>query len=234
MKKILLSLILVSSLLVGAIAQTGALRGRVLDGSTNETIPGANVYVMIGNKPFATTTDANGYYYLRSLNPGIYTLYISYTGFNKYEVKDVPVNINKITGIDDAALTKGVDLKIKVDVYGYRDKLIDIEDVTIIRSKEFEKLAEKRSIPDVIRAITPGAYVSEDGKEVIFRGSRNGGVIYIVDGMKQRGSKAGVPSTAIASMMVYMGGVPAKYGDFDGGVVVIETKSYFDIEAGRN
>jgi hypothetical protein len=29
-------------------------------------------------------------------------------------------------------------------------------------------------------------------------------------------------------MRVYSGGIPAKYGDCSGGVIVIETKSYFD------
>jgi len=32
----------------------------------------------------------------------------------------------------------------------------------------------------------------------------------------------------IGNMTVYTGGVPAKYGDFTGGVVVIESKSYSD------
>ena len=62
---------------------------------------------------------------------------------------------------------------------------------------------------------------------------RNSGVVYYVDGVKQRDSDYKIPSTAVASIMVYMGDVPAKYGDFDGGVVVVETKSYFDLEAER-
>ena len=98
----------------------------------------------------------------------------------------------------------------------------------LIRGPELMKLPQAKDINSIIRVLTPGAYVSEDGKEVYFRGSRNGSVKYIVDGVTQVGSSSGVPSVAIASMMVYMGGVPAKYGDFDGGVVVIETKSYFD------
>jgi hypothetical protein len=37
-----------------------------------------------------------------------------------------------------------------------------------------------------------------------------------------------IPGRAIGSIIAYSGGIPAKYGDFTGGVVVIETKSYFD------
>jgi outer membrane receptor protein involved in Fe transport len=40
---------------------------------------------------------------------------------------------------------------------------------------------------------------------------------------------ARIPSSAIGSISVYTGGLPAKYGDTTGGVVVIETKSYMDL-----
>jgi hypothetical protein len=35
-------------------------------------------------------------------------------------------------------------------------------------------------------------------------------------------------------MIVYAGGIPAKYGDAMGGVIVLETKSYFDLYRERN
>ena len=235
MKRMLLCLLLVSSLLVGAKAQTGSIRGKVIDSITNETIPGANVWVVIGNKPVATQTDANGFYYLRGLNPGTYTIHASFIGYNEYVIKNVPVNSNKITALDNVGLNQGVDLPDVVCPF-YRDKLIDPDPVDmIVRGPELMKMPESKDINLLVRALTPTAYVSEDGKNVSFRGSRYGSVKYIVDGITQIGGSTGqVPSVAIGSMMVYMGGVPAKYGDFDGGVIVIETKSYFDVEAERN
>ncbi len=227
MKKMLLSLILVSSLLVGIKAQTGSIMGRVVDSVTNETIPGANVYVMIANKPFSTTTDINGNYHLKNLNPGTYTLHISFVGYNAQEIKNVPVNTNKITGMEKIALNSGVQMET-VEIT-YIEKAIDIDPSEMkIRSTELIKLPQAKDINMIISMLTPSAYVSPNGKDVSFRGSRYGSVKYIVDGIKQLGGSASVPSVAIASMMVYMSGVPAKYGDFDGGVVVIETKSFFD------
>ena len=44
----------------------------------------------------------------------------------------------------------------------------------------------------------------------------------------------GVPPDAINSMTVYTGGLPARYGDVTGGVVAIETKSYFDLYQQQN
>jgi outer membrane receptor protein involved in Fe transport len=57
---------------------------------------------------------------------------------------------------------------------------------------------------------------------------------YFVDGMKVGSALSGVPNDAINSLSVYTGGLPAKYGDVTGGVVAIETKSYFDLYQQRN
>lgn len=47
--------------------------------------------------------------------------------------------------------------------------------------------------------------------------------------MKSITGEIGIPGLAIGAMKVYTGGVPAKYGDVNGGVIVVETKSYFDL-----
>jgi outer membrane receptor for ferrienterochelin and colicin len=65
--------------------------------------------------------------------------------------------------------------------------------------------------------------------ELYFRGSRTGAVQYNIDGVKMGANAARIPSSAIGSISVYTGGLPAKYGDTTGGVVVIETKSYMDL-----
>ena len=47
--------------------------------------------------------------------------------------------------------------------------------------------------------------------------------------MKIYGTVPTFPAVAISSYSVYTGGLPAKYGDTSGGVIEIETKSYFDL-----
>jgi hypothetical protein len=63
---------------------------------------------------------------------------------------------------------------------------------------------------------------------LVFRGARKGDMIYMIDGIKAN-DVVNVPSVSIGNMMVYTGALPAKYGDTLGGVVVVETKSYFDL-----
>lgn len=75
----------------------------------------------------------------------------------------------------------------------------------------------------VVAATTPGVFQSDDRSDDLFiRGSRVGSTVYIIDGQKVRGNP-NLPLNAISQMQVVMSGVPAEYGDFTGGAVVIET-----------
>jgi outer membrane cobalamin receptor len=71
------------------------------------------------------------------------------------------------------------------------------------------------------------------GEELYFRGSRAGSVVYYIDGVKVRENVPNIPSSGIASISVYTGGMPATYGDSTGGVVVINTKSFIQEYYGK-
>jgi hypothetical protein len=58
------------------------------------------------------------------------------------------------------------------------------------------------------------------------RGCNN--VIYYVDGVRQS-NMPNLPRTAINSMRVNLGGLPAKFGDTTSGVISVSTTSYFDL-----
>ena len=51
--------------------------------------------------------------------------------------------------------------------------------------------------------------------------------VFSSSGVKSITSKIGIPGQAIGSIKVYTSGVPASYGDVSGGIIVMETKSYF-------
>ncbi len=225
---LLLATILLSTI---SFAQSGSIRGRVVDSITGETIPGANVWIVSGFNTIGAVTDANGYYHVKSVTPGVYTLNVSFVGYRKISA-NVRVSTDRITSLKDIALSSNADLPA-FEIVWFPEVNLDPEISVLARKEELSELPNKRDFTAVIQKIVPGAQTSEDGKEVYLRGARNGSVVYYVDGVKQRSSNLGVPSSAISSMTVYMSGVPAKYGDFDGGVVVVETLSYFDLEAER-
>ncbi|MFN6075408.1 MAG: hypothetical protein ACK46Y_07555, partial [Fluviicola sp.] len=80
---------------------------------------------------------------------------------------------------------------------------------------------------DMIANTSSDVKKSDDG-ELVFRGARKGDVIMYLDGVKMTEIQ-NVPSASIGYVMVYSGAIPAKYGDTNGGVVVMETLSYFDL-----
>jgi outer membrane receptor protein involved in Fe transport len=73
--------------------------------------------------------------------------------------------------------------------------------------------------------VTPAA----NGEGLYFRGSRTENMVSFIDGIKVSGAVPRVPPSAISSVSVYTGGLPARYGDVTGGVVVIETKTYAEM-----
>jgi hypothetical protein len=207
---------------------TGEIRGRLYDDNTKKTIPGAYVIVKNGIITTGTTTDNNGDYSIKSLSSGKYTLIISYMGYKSDTIKDVLVNPGNMTKMDDLYVSNdGIMINGKiVEIIETRDPIIRPIPITFIRGDEMNDMAGNKDLANTLSKLTSEIYVS-DRDEIYFRGARNDNFIYIVDGVKSSDGQAHVPSGAIGTMAVYTGGVPAQYGDFTGGCIVIETKSFF-------
>ena len=63
----------------------GSIRGRVIDHVQQQTLPGASVY--IENLQTGVTSDINGFYALPNLNPGTYTVKVTYIGYEPVEAE---------------------------------------------------------------------------------------------------------------------------------------------------
>lgn len=68
--------------------------------------------------------------------------------------------------------------------------------------------------------------------DISVRGARTDANLYFIDGVKTQ--SAIVPQSAISSVTMYTGGIPASYGDVTGGVFVIETKSANNFYSGHS
>lgn len=228
MKKILLALILAGSGII-VLAQSGTIKGIVFD-ETKQPMPGANVYVKIGINKIGVATDINGSYTIKPLPSGSYDLFISFLGFDTVRYTSVSVHPEKITFVDNTYLKLiSVSVKGVAEVIGYREKLIDPDGIRLaVKSAVIDKMADKKDISGILRSISTDFKVSSNGNDIYFRGSRSDASAFYVDGIRVESLKGSIPSNSIGSFNVYSGGVPAKFGDFTGGVVVIETKSYFE------
>ena len=66
-------------------ANSGIISGFISDSSSGEALIGANVFLKETGQGMAT--DLNGYYIIQDINPGNYTLMVSYVGFDMYKKK---------------------------------------------------------------------------------------------------------------------------------------------------
>lgn len=231
MKKLLFPLIALV-LGCGAMAQSlGEIQGTVLD-EAQQPLPFANVVTTYGDQLIGATTDERGRFVLKPLNPGTYTVRISYVGLLPKEITGVLVNPDKITRLMGEVLVANNTLpEFSVEARRWEPPLIDPEEpskLTVIAA-QFERNPLRKSPVSMIASLSPDIYKAPGSNELYFRGSRSDAMAYFVDGVKVSGSLTGVPSDGIASITMYTGGLPARYGDVTGGVVAIETKSYLDL-----
>lgn len=206
---------------------TGEIVGTVVE-PDGVTIVGAQVFVIDQDKKYQSITDLDGRFRITGIPAGEYDMNIK---LMQDTMKGIAVNVPmdgfhqagkivfkaKVIELDGLVVTANHDMKL---VYGS----LPIRELT---SEEIEQSPVKFSVSQLAASINSDVKIADDG-ELIFRGARKGDMIYILDGIKGREIN-NVPSCAIGRMMVYTGGLPAKYGDTLGGVVVLETKSYFDL-----
>ncbi len=222
--------IAMSLMSIGLFAQAsfGEIKGKVLDKETKEPVPFSNVYVMSNGNAVGTVTNIDGEFKIKPLPAGTYDLVVSNVEYGTTTLPGIIVQTEQITFAGEILIANGNVIKV-LDVSSI--KLINPEETSLVTTS-WEQIKNSPTRTNINRIAGDGnsnVQVSEDGNEIYFRGSRQGDVLYIVDGVKITNGRPILPSQGINRMSVYTGGVPAKYGDTMGGVIVVETKSYFDL-----
>ena len=213
------ALVFTSSL---AMAQTGTLKGVITDAMSGDPIPFANIIIeKNGNQSGGTTTDFDGNYTIKPVEPGNYTIKATFVGYGTVEVTGVVVSANKIT-FQDVKLQEGIAIG-EVKVIAYKKPLLDQDNLSGETKTAEEIIAMPTKNINSMAAATAGIYQKDEGDAVNVRGSRSDATEYYVDGIKVRGSM-GVPTSGIEQITVITGGVPAQYGDATGGIISITTK----------
>lgn len=110
--------VLVGCLVLSAQAQTGELRGKVLDSKTSEVLPFAHVFINLTT--LGTTSDAQGNYVLKNLPAGVHEVVFSFIGYSPYQTK-VTIKANEAIALDIRLLPLETQLETVV-VSGSRDK----------------------------------------------------------------------------------------------------------------
>jgi hypothetical protein len=232
MKKIILILLVFNC--IAAIAQTGAIRGRIADNVTDQPLEGATV-VYEADSTFTAITDAEGRYRLDGLPVGRATLVISYMGYETTWLpdidvisgKDVPADIRmaeSYNSIDEVIVTAGPSKDKPLNkMAAISARQVSVEDIT--------KYAGGRS--DVARLATNFAGVSapdDSRNDIVVRGNSPTGLLWRVEGIPvpnpNHFSTLGTTGSPVSALNANVMGnsdfitsaYPAEYGNALGGV----------------
>ncbi|MBH75757.1 MAG: hypothetical protein CMP68_01125 [Flavobacteriales bacterium] len=205
-------------------SQSGTLKGRIIDGSNGESIPMVNITLLQdGSIISGASSDMDGYYTIKPIPPGKYTVEASFIGYQKTVVNNVLISPNKITAGNYELLPESTELGT-VNIIESTVPLIDPDKSGAVKTKEQITALPTRNVQSVA-ATTAGIFQADEGSSINIRGSRSSSTDYYVDGIKITGNINDIlPQDAIDQMTVITGGLPAKFGDATGGIVSVTTR----------
>jgi len=218
------AVVLFSLLSSVAFAQLGELSGKVIDEQTGEGVPFATVVILEdGVQKGGASTDFDGNYTIKPINPGEYTVKMSYVGYQTKIIEGVLIQPDKERFLDGKISVK-TEMMQEVVVVKYKVPLISKDNTTTgatLTKETIQALATR----DVQRtaALSAGVTQGVDGGAINMRGGRSSGTVYYVDGIPVRSGSINIPQNAIEQINTVTGGIPARYGDATGGIINITT-----------
>jgi hypothetical protein len=213
---------------------TGSLRGTVTDGS-GAILPGVTVELsgqsQIGGVN-ATTTDRNGQYRFQNLSPGTYSLKIALSGFKTVVLEGLRVEVGRTFDVDAKLEVGSLEETVTVSA---ESPLVDTASTSLTTNYNAEMLKNtpitRFSVFDMFQ-FTPGVSPSqiEDSNASSAYGSNTNENQYQIDGTNitapTNSQMWPFPNTDIVEEFELIGvGAPAEYGNMQGAVFNVVTKS---------
>jgi outer membrane receptor protein involved in Fe transport len=223
----LLTLVIFAPVLIFA-GTTGKIAGVVVDGETDDPIPGATVRIL--GTDIATQTDTDGEYFIINLPAGTYTVTITSMGYQTIQKENVRVLLDLTTPVDFAVDQVSMPLDRHVKVYAERPPIQ--KDMTASRSimtaDQLSFLPNTITVQSVISNMA-GTVIDRDN-DLHVRGGRSGTVTYFYDGYSVQDPFAGeagirIMPDALEEINLTSGGFPAEYGEALSGVVNAVSKA---------
>jgi outer membrane receptor protein involved in Fe transport len=199
---------------------TGKISGKLTDEKTGEAIVGASV-VIVGTNTGAPT-DVEGVYVISNLSPGTYSVAFTAVGYRKKLVKNVQVNIDLTTRIDQKLSSEEVNLEA-VEVVAQRPMVrTDLTSSQSVVDAQEIKALPVESVTGIL-STQAGIIVGSDGA-LHFRGGRSNEVAYTINGMAvnnpfNNSANFNIATNAIQELSVVQGTFNAEYGNALSGVV---------------
>ena len=234
MKRILISLALLLTATV-IFAQSGTIKGTVLDQQSEMPVIGATVQLVGTESTNGTVTDVDGYFTLEKVPIGRNVLQISYLGYETITLPNVEVSTGKDV-ILDVTIRESVEQLTEVVVTAQTDKDQAQNDMAAVSARQFSveevnRFSGGRS--DVARLASNFAGVSapdDSRNDIVIRGNSPTGVLWRIEGIPvpspnhfstfgTTGSPVSALNPNVLSNSDFMtSAFPAEYGNANAGV----------------
>ena len=237
MKKYIFTLLTIGLLSFYSQAQTGLIRGALIDSDFQDPVPFANIVVK--ETGTGTTSDFDGNYELE-LVEGIYTIVFSFIGYETVEVKDVSVKLNEAAivnvtlntlaqGLDEVVVSVSASTNTERSVLEFQKKSISLVDGL---SSQRIKSSGASNIASAVKSV-PGVSV-QGGKYVYVRGLGDRYTKSILNGVDIPGLDPDrntiqmdiFPTNILDNVIIVKSAAAEMPADFTGGIVDIITKEF--------
>ncbi|MCK4406761.1 MAG: TonB-dependent receptor [Bacteroidales bacterium] len=231
----LIIILLIASL--SSLAQNSFIRGKIIDNETGETLIGVTVKVVGTNT--GTISDFDGNYSL-SLNPGVYSIRVSYISYQSQTRTDIEVKEGDVTIANfnlDEEITQLNEVVVTAKAVRYTEaslQLMQKKSASMldgISAKQITRLGDNDAA-SALKRVT-GVSVQDD-KYVFVRGlgdrytkiTLNGADIPALDPEKNTVQMDIFPSNIIENIIVRKTFTPDMPGESTGGHIDITTKDF--------
>lgn len=183
-----LSYAIIFLFLVNVNAQTGTIKGKVVDRQSNMALEGVTVELLDQAQPKGVVTDADGYYQLKDVPVGRQRIRFSYLGYESFTVPNIIVSTGK-DAVSDFALLETFDELDEVVVTSSGAKERPINTLSTVSTRQFgveevQRFSGGRSDVGRLAANFAGVSAPDDSRnDIVVRGNSPTGLLWRLEGI---------------------------------------------------
>ena len=216
-------------------AQTGVIKGTVIDKQSEISLSGATIELLNVKNSIGSVTDQNGYFILKNIPVGRQTIRVSYIGFETVTIPNIVVSSGK-NAILNIRLTEGFNQLDEVILTPETDKDRSINKLAEVSARqvvvdEINRFSGGRGDIGRLASNFAGVSAPDDNRnDIVIRGNSPSGLLWRLEGIPipspnhfatlgtTGGAVSAVNSNLLKNSDFFTSAFPAEYGNAIGGV----------------